>query len=218
MEPPTDRQSDKRDEFMAEKQCRFLLEEYKYIHESIFRSNDKIVTGIRFFITLLAATAGGIFYGATTAKMAPDGVASCVVGASAFFFLLGILGSFMLLASRRNEVHRLRALNAVRRAFLDIDITKRRYFLMPVSDCEPRVPAVGGWPAVYFCIFFSAVFSFSGSLGLAQLLKWSSPIAGCIGIALGCAASHTLAIVIVVSHIKDRVRETVRLHPLDQEG
>jgi hypothetical protein len=65
----------------------------------------------------------------------------------------------LLVWSVGSTVAKLRAINAIRRYFLDLDPHKAKYFSLPVSDSGPLFSAIPERASLFFTMFMSGLFA-----------------------------------------------------------
>jgi hypothetical protein len=139
-------------------QAKFLIAEYANVYDTLYKNMDNWNHSIRLFFTLLTASVAAVLVGAT--KQLPT--ATVLRGAatlSALFFLICAFGSWLLVWSVGSTVAKLRAINAIRRHFLDLDPHKAKYFSLPVSDSGPLFSAIPGRASLFFTMFMSGLFA-----------------------------------------------------------
>jgi hypothetical protein len=144
---------------MANKVSNFLLEEYKRLHESLYKSNDAIVTAIRFAITLLAAFSGALVVAIVKKdEIDKERIVMAVFGVSIFFFAICLLGSFFLLTTFKNVRRMFRAINAIRSYYVSVEKIPKEFVIMPTLNVKQPHRIFGGWPAMYLAVIFATVF------------------------------------------------------------
>ncbi len=158
---------------MANDKSAFLVEEYKQLHESLYKSNEAIVTAIRFTVTLFAAFSGAIL----VAYVREGGidrktVLIAVAAVSLFFFIVCLLGSFFLLNTFKGVRRMFTAINAIRTYYVSLDNIPKEYVIMPLKDSQQPHRLFAGWPAIFLSHIFSAFFLLVGSFTLYIFLDF----------------------------------------------
>ncbi|MDP8238129.1 MAG: hypothetical protein P9X24_03480 [Candidatus Hatepunaea meridiana] len=120
-----------------EHQKEFLIEEYKELHQSYYNSIVSVTSIFRFFIILFAGALSGIIL-AIAKDIPPDRLKFISVCLCTFLFILSIISFHYILNGFYGMVRKLRAINMIRRYFLDIVPENAKYFKMPTSD---RIPS-----------------------------------------------------------------------------
>lgn len=157
---------------MANGQSHFLLEEYKQLHESLYRSNEAIVTAVRFTITLLAASSGAILVACMRGdNVDTEGILTAIAILSFFFCLICFLGSFFLLNSFRNVRRMFSAINAIRSYYVSTEHIPREFVVMPLRAAAVPRRLFGAWPAMYLANIFAMLFLLLGIIMLYLLVQ-----------------------------------------------
>jgi MFS family permease len=186
---------------MANDKSTFLIEEYKQLHESLYKSNEGIVTAIRFTITLFAAFCGAIL----VALVRENGIDKkqvfiTIAAVSGFFFLICLLGSIFLLNSFKNVRRMLSAINAIRSYYVSIEKIPEECVVMPLPKNPQPFRLFGGWPAMYLAHIFATMFLLV-CIVIVCLLSLSFPISIVV---LICCVLATILISVVYGGIVQR--------------
>lgn len=180
---------------MANNKSTFLIEEYRQLHESLYKNNEVIVTGIRFMITLFAACAGAILVAFVKEdQMERKTVLIAVAGVSCFFFITCFMGSFFLLQTFKGARRMFSAINAIRSYYVSIENIPKEFVIMPLSKTHHPHRVFGGWPAIYLAHAFTAIFFLLGSITTLHLSL--QPVPGLVRI-LTCVS---LTIILLCWH------------------
>ncbi len=154
-------------------QKEFLLAEYEQLHESLYRTGENVNNAFRLATTLMAAAVGAILV-AVSKKIDPHILKLFIASLSLFFLIISTLGSWLLTVNQRGMISKLKAINRIRRYFLECETSNSEYFFLPVSDNIPLAGRMGVRSSIIFSFHF--VFLFSLITSISWLLYFSVPI------------------------------------------
>ena len=122
----------------------FLLEEYKYLAESLWRNEETGERRVNFFISLVTAVIGALVAFATTQESAlePDIVKAVTLYALLALFLLGFVTLQRLVKRNLVTDEYKRAMDTIRQEFKKGDPELAAY--IPFKKIKPRKPGQGG--------------------------------------------------------------------------